>query len=363
MLASNPDLSVARWEVFRYRLPLRAPLTMLGITFHERSGLFLKLEDAGGHCGWGEIAPLPGIHRESESDCLAALQQLAPDFSRRSPLSSVRFGVAQAQQMLSGMAEGASPRSCVPQALESVQVNGLIPDTPSPLSEALETLAQHTQRLRKDGFSTVKIKVGRRPVLEDAERVRQAHRALGARVALRADANRAWTWDEALEFARGIQDLPLAYCEEPLQDPGRLEALHSRSGLPLALDESLWPTHSRDAPVPLPNGVKALILKPGALGDGEDLQFWIQQAQEHDAEVVFSSTFESGLGMHGLILLAAALSPHPAWAHGFDTHRFLAQDCVSPAFSLNANNATVSETWPAVQEGHPAVQRVCGSPP
>ncbi len=56
-------MSLCRWKLFHYSLPLTEPLYLLGHKMHERTGLILRLHDendgtsVGDNYGEGEIAP------------------------------------------------------------------------------------------------------------------------------------------------------------------------------------------------------------------------------------------------------------------------------------------------------------------
>ena len=60
-------------EVFRYRLPLVAPLVLPSGTHTEREGILLRLRAADGTEGWGEAAPLPGYSPDTLDDVLTEL--------------------------------------------------------------------------------------------------------------------------------------------------------------------------------------------------------------------------------------------------------------------------------------------------
>jgi len=55
-------MSLCRWKLFHYSLPLTEPLYLLGHEMHERTGLILRLHDendgtsVGDNYGDGEIA-------------------------------------------------------------------------------------------------------------------------------------------------------------------------------------------------------------------------------------------------------------------------------------------------------------------
>jgi len=74
---------------------------------------------------------------------------------------------------------------------ESVPVNATIGD-----ADASETV-ERAERSVDRGFDCLKLKVGARPVLDDVERVRAVREAVGDDVTLRADANAAWSREEA----------------------------------------------------------------------------------------------------------------------------------------------------------------------
>jgi O-succinylbenzoate synthase len=49
-------MKLARFDLYRYSLPLSRPLTLGGITLFQREGILLKLSGDDGSEGWGETA-------------------------------------------------------------------------------------------------------------------------------------------------------------------------------------------------------------------------------------------------------------------------------------------------------------------
>lgn len=116
-------------------------------------------------------------------------------------------------------------------------VNGLL-DCQGPPAEA----AAEAAALLAAGppYAALKVKVGRRAdPLEDAAALLAIRAAVGPGVRLRADANRAWSLEQAVAFARAVPAAVLEYVEEPTKDPADLAELYRRTALPLALDESV----------------------------------------------------------------------------------------------------------------------------
>ena len=63
--------------------------------------------------------------------------------------------------------------------------------------------------------------------------------SVGPAVALRADANRRWTLEQAVQFGQAAAGAGLQYIEEPVACTADLPEFHRRTRLPLALDESV----------------------------------------------------------------------------------------------------------------------------
>jgi len=309
-------MSLCRWKLFHYSLPLTEPLYLLGHEMHGRTGLILRLHDendgtsVGDNYGEGEIAPLPGMHPETLSEAENQIGDYLSGNSLPATCSaalfgSVNFGLDMALRTMFQSPNvskfhsfketaGNDPKpSKFDFTGQIFPVNGLAVGSGT-------VLEMECEELRNGGFKAVKLKVGQLTILQDIERVRLARKILGDEIALRLDANRAWEWEDALKFAEAVQDFNIEYCEEPLLDNNKLEQLHLQTGMPLALDETLWyaPTPKSDAPakhVSL-SGIRALILKPSILGGWNNTKMWIEHAQKYGIHCVLSSCFESGLG-------------------------------------------------------------------
>ena len=76
-------------------------------------------------------------------------------------------------------------------------------------------VAAEVVELREMGLAGLKLKVGGRSAAQDAERFRQAREAAGPDFLIAADANQGWTPQEAVRFARLVEDLDLLWLEEP----------------------------------------------------------------------------------------------------------------------------------------------------
>jgi L-alanine-DL-glutamate epimerase-like enolase superfamily enzyme len=91
------------------------------------------------------------------------------------------------------------------------------------------------------GLGGMKLKVGGLDPDADAERVRLARRVGGETFILAVDANQAWTPREAIRFARQVEDLGLAWFEEPCRWHNDLRAMRDvryGGGVPICAGQS-----------------------------------------------------------------------------------------------------------------------------
>ncbi|MBK7142942.1 MAG: o-succinylbenzoate synthase [bacterium] len=310
---------ISSCSLFTYRLPLSRELTLKQESLIEREGLLLRLVDVSGHIGWGEIAPLPGFSSESLTEAKAQATTLAGSLVRRdlpetifdlrrsmgrhggSLLPSVRCGFeAAALHLAAEREQRAISFTPNPHDKSSVPLNALLSGDEADILEKATLLVSQ-------GYRAVKLKVGRQSLEADIALTYRLHARLNGRATLRLDANRAWSFDQAMEFAKAVEILPLEYVEEPLMDPSGLAELAKAWKLPLALDESL---------IDLPPeklyhfvGLKALILKPMLLGGFVAALDWAKWGRRRDLISMVSSSFESSVGLMLLGHFAAQLSP------------------------------------------------------
>jgi O-succinylbenzoate synthase len=225
---------------------------------------------------------------------------------------SVRFGFELALLDLYAASRGRSLVDLItPHPRASVAVSALVSGPPA-------TALGEVRRARSAGYAAVKLKVGGRPVDDDIELVRAVNEELGDAAALRLDANRAWSLEEAERFARGTVDLHLEYIEEPLD-----ESLASIE--PGALEDHGY--------------ARAVVLKPTLLGGISRTLRFAEYASRLGMRTVISSTYETGVGTVAIVALAARVGGGvPA---GIDTYRRLAGDVLRPRLDLPAPRVDV----------------------
>ena len=341
---SARSMRLSTFDLVPYTLAFDPPVTLGGEEATERRGLLLRLEAESGEIGWGDCAPLPGFSRESLAEARASLEQIAGSLGDHSldprlfvdpagpvaraldaatPPPSVRYALDLALWSLGADVLGHTlARSLHPDPAVALPLAGL-------LQGDRKTILADAKRMGREGYRAVKLKVGRGDIKDEVALVREVRRAIGAGTELRLDANRAWTVDQAKRFAKGVQGAGIAFVEEPLQNPTELPSLWMDTGLPIALDETLA----------LPQGeafvrgwVAAVVLKPTIVGGFGRTLSLAATARTVGARPILSSAYESGVGVRGLVALAAATGAEPA---GLDTTRRLRGDVLQTPLALD----------------------------
>ena len=91
--------------------------------------------------------------------------------------------------------------------------------------DSSQSIAEEVAELKELGFAGLKLKVGSLAPEDDVARVREARSVGGADFVLAADANQAWTREEALRFARLVEGEGLVWLEEPCRWAGDRRAM------------------------------------------------------------------------------------------------------------------------------------------
>lgn len=274
---------------FAYSLDLTEPVRVGESTMAKRGGFLVRMEREG-HVGWGEAAPLDGYGQDTREDVLQAIADgsstptlsFAHDCASRNLLAS-RRGVTLADSL------GECRRNCL----------------------------QNTRLASADESASriVKRKVGNAEPEEDARAVNEFLNANPDTI-LRLDANGRWDKASALEFTDLVSTWhsQIEFIEEPWE---RCFETDNRQEYPLrmAIDESMQECDWHMADV--------VILKPSLMGALEKTTDLASRVQDSGRDVLFSSAFESFVGMGALIALASRFE---GGAVGFGTYRYIRRD-------------------------------------
>jgi L-alanine-DL-glutamate epimerase-like enolase superfamily enzyme len=114
------------------------------------------------------------------------------------------------------------------------------------LNYSTDQLRDEALKLIDQGYTALKMKVGRPDASEDRRRVEAVRKVIGDGVLLMVDANQKWDLMQACHAAQLLQDLNLSWLEEPLH-PDDIRShgiLSQRTSIPIALGEHVYTTQA-----------------------------------------------------------------------------------------------------------------------
>jgi o-succinylbenzoate synthase len=106
-----------------------------------------------------------------------------------------------------------------------------------PLKEVLAEVRRYVDK----GYKTLKIKLGRSPA-EDLEVIRQVRKEVGDDIAIRVDANQAYTFDQAVRLFKRMEKYEIESIEQPLlaHDLKGMRSLAEILDTPVMADEAVF---------------------------------------------------------------------------------------------------------------------------
>ena len=293
---------------------LRSPFVSASGATEARELLLVRIEDAEGWVGLGEAAPLEHYDGVRLEDCRAALEdcrsvlaasdgsdraELLRECARAAVLPQAVAAVDLALWDLAGRRDGEPAwRLLGARAAPAVEVNQTIAagDRAGAVAGALEA--------REAGYRVVKIKVG---IGDDAGRLAALRAAAGPDMAIRLDANGAWSVPEAAAALRALAPARIELCEEPVHGLDELAELAEQADVEVAMDESAA------LPGALEHRVcETVCLKISRCGGITGTIEAARQARGAGYDVYLASTLDGPLGIAAALHAAAVIRPDRA---------------------------------------------------
>jgi O-succinylbenzoate synthase len=351
---------IERVELFQARLPL---VHEFETSSHRKSYLehvLVRVEDADGAVGWGEMASPSGpfYAAETVATCWHVANEyliprlLGADWDSPGQVPALwgkvrghefaKAGLDMACWTLWAGARGV-PLAQALGGTRTTVVAGVslgIEETPAAL---VDQVAGHVEA----GYPRVKLKIAPGWDVEPVRAVREAFPQLQ----LHVDANGAYTEDAAhLAALRALDDADLLMIEQPFA-PRNLTA-HARLQAELAtavcLDESVVDVHDLDSALAL-KACRVLNIKVSRMGGLTAASAAHDLAREHGIDVWCGGMHEFGVGR----AVNVALSSLPGFVLPSDvsgSDKYYARDVVTPP--IRADRGTVTVPWQQPGLGH-----------
>lgn len=188
------------------------------------------------------------------------------------------------------------------------------------LDFTLDALLDQTRGFLERGFGAIKMKVGRKRLAEDVERVAAVRELVGPDFPLMVDANMRWRAHEAVAAARALAPFGPVWLEEPVipDDVDGLARVAAEGGVPIAAGENLHSVYEFERTI-AHGGVSFPEPDAATLGG---ITPWLKVARLAEARNLPVTSH----GIHDIHVHLLGAVPNGSWLefHGFGLERFLA---------------------------------------
>ena len=321
--------AIRHFDVFGYRLTyVYGDYVMSGgRVVRELESTVVRVTTEDGVEGFGEVCPLGPRYLAAHAEgARAALRELAP-----AVVGLPVENLAAVNMALDGALAGhAYAKSAVDVACwdafgktVGLPVHELLGGVLSerfplyfavPLGSA-EEMADFVVQRRREGVHRFQLKVGAEP-LADVERTQRIVEQTGDEDVVVADANGGWVLQDAVVAARGLEDLPRVFLEQPCATLEECLIVRRRSTLPFVLDESIHDVHSllRAYEAKAMEAINLKISKVGGLSASRRMR---DLAQSLGLRLTIEDTWGGDLVTAAVAHLAASTRPETLFTVSF----------------------------------------------
>lgn len=248
-------MRIERAETVAYSLPFAGPYVTARGEIREREMVLLRLQTDSGFEGLGEAVPLAlrgdkplGVIAREVEDAARRVTGLELEAGLDDPLT---FAVTTVLELRLAPRLAPATAAALESAIFDVVAKAaglpvwklLGVDEPQPVRcnatlgfGAPDEVAEEALRWVRDGFDTVKLKLGG---ADDAPTVEAVREAVGPEVSIRVDANEAWSVKLARDVLNLLEPLDIELAEQPVSGLRAMARVAGSVGIPLAADESV----------------------------------------------------------------------------------------------------------------------------
>ena len=247
-------MKIVKAHIHAVEFPLQEPFIISYATYPNMPAVIVSLETDTGLVGYGEAVPDEHVTGEQVSGTYEILKNvLVPQILKQNPFDiehihylmdaaiarnpAAKAAIDIACYDLMGKATGQPVYNLLGgRAHETLQY-------PKVLSIGdPKTMAEKASKAVKQGFSSLKLKVGSANSALDIERIYAVREAVGPTVPIRIDVNQGWkTVGHAVQVINQLADAELTWIEQPIRmgDIRGLAEVRRKTGTPVMADETL----------------------------------------------------------------------------------------------------------------------------
>ncbi|MFC4024983.1 mandelate racemase/muconate lactonizing enzyme family protein [Oceanobacillus longus] len=334
-------MEIASIETFRGGIPLHTPFKTALRTVTVAETIIVKIACEDGTVGWGEAPPTHVI----TGDSLASIQ-----YAIESIFKPILIGESlnAREQLFEKVEESMVRNTSAKAAIDMALYDCIAQQANMPLHQFLggyrerietdytvsvnrpEEMAQDARKYINNGFSVLKVKVGKDEIATDIKRIQAIRAEIGPDVLIRLDANQGWQAKEAVRAIGKMEDLGLTIelIEQPVNahDFEGLKYVTQHTETPIMADESVF--SPQDAKRILSMGAADLIniklMKAGGIHQAMKIA---KLAESYGVDCMVGSMIETKIGITAAAHFAA--SQPNITRYDFDAPLMLTGDMVN----------------------------------
>jgi len=280
----------------------------------KKTTYFLHLYDDD-NWGIGECGLFKGLSADDVPDYEKKLQWVCDNIHtditvllealKRYP--SIQFGLEQALISINSKDKFNLFPSSFTEGQKGIPINGLI------WMGTKTFMNRQIKDKLKAGFKTLKLKIGAIDFQAELDLLKSIRQEFSSKeIALRVDANGAFSPKEALEKLKRLSDFDLHSIEQPIKDKQweEMALLCHNTPLPIALDEELIGVFEDFNKEELLQKIKPqyIILKPSLVGGFKGTKKWLTLAENQGIGWWITSALESNIGLNAIAQFTFSLT-------------------------------------------------------
>ncbi|MEC5424484.1 dipeptide epimerase [Virgibacillus sp. C22-A2] len=333
-------MTIQNIETFRTAIPLHTPFKTALRTVMTAESIIVKVTCESGIIGWGEAPPTHVI----TGDSLESIDYVIKGIFK--PLligESLLYRERVFEKIHRSVVGNTSAKAAIDMALYdciSQQANMPLTNFLGGYTNSIETdytvsvnspeeMASDAQKYIDDGFTVLKVKVGKDLIETDIQRIKAIRNQIGADTLIRLDANQGWKAKEAVQAIRKMEELGLTIelIEQPVRadDIEGLKYVTANTDTPIMADESVF--SPQDAKRVLECGAADLIniklMKSGGIHQALKIA---ELAASYGVECMVGSMIETKIGITAAAHFAA--SQPNVTRYDFDAPLMLSGDLI-----------------------------------
>ncbi len=353
-------IKINNLNIFKFDLPLKKGFVLKDTLIDSRKGIFIEIKTDQGLKYYGESSPLIHFHKEKFSDCLKQIKEIRKIMTENLDFFDIRYLHLDKRYLMdsfedfftinflnkinsyleSGIKKDMLPsvRYCFEMAYFSIFIRNfdfigqfkISADSFIPLCRlatdvSVTDLGILEEEIRSRKYNTIKIKIGRHETDSEISAIMKIidiiERNNRKDVAIRLDSNMALSKNEAIRFLKNIDKTHIDFIEDPVRDTSLYQELFEKTGVGVAVDETVKDFIDFNKLSFKKNTgkfLKAIIIKPQVIGGFIDSYKLMKMAESLKIKTVVSNIFETSLSISAISIFIYLINKTEI-AAGLDT--------------------------------------------